>query len=895
MADNLRDVKKQIDALVKQYEKLEGKKITPADPKSLAEANTQLELMEGIISRAQARAEELDTGFKGIYETLENIVGEIGKQEDRTKKALKPLRSSQDIARKMRNDQEGISRLSVKELKQLKKKNEENKAEASYQAQQLAKEKGIVDLSKTNLKFRRDLTENELELLRAEQDSFSTLQESNDEIEKRLQKERKIQKTLGLTGAAFKGISGTLSKIGIESDAISNIQEDMYQTAEKTGSGFSVAKTAVSGIASSLKEGLLNDPLIQIALFTKVFSSLINVGASVSEKTAEIARSMGVNSDQAKDFYNNIKASALASSETAATVKSMLEANQQLNESLGTSVVFNQQQLATQTALTQRAGLQAEEAAKIAEFSLLTGQSQEDIYDSVGAINKGVLSNRKVLAETLNVNGQLAAQYRNQPTAIAQAVTQAQKLGMTLEQTQNVSRGLLDFESSISAELEAELLTGKNLNFERARSLALQGKSAEAAAEIRKQVGSLADFQKLNVIQQESIAKAAGMTADELANSLIKEQQLNTLAKSKGISYSEQVELDKQRLDAMSSISNSVSNIKSTFQSIVAGPLASMLEGVADVFNKIESNPIMRGIIKFLGAGVSIAGAIGSVMLLGRTLVNSFKGRPSGRSGDEVNVRDVSGGGGMGNDLTGVASSLAGGKKASVGKQLKKLTTRQGRKVLSRALTRKGLKGGLGRQLLGSTAGAVASKTGLKSVAKTGGKLLGGAKTIAGKAAGGISKVASKAGGKGLAKLGAKTLGKSLLKKIPGLGLLAGVGFGLQRALKGDLAGAALELASGAASTLPGLGTAASVGLDAALAARDIKQANSSPTAMATGGIVTQPTNALVGEAGAEAVIPLNEFYKKFDELINVVKSGGNVYLDGNKVGTVLSMVPVKA
>lgn len=73
-------------------------------------------------------------------------------------------------------------------------------------------------------------------------------------------------------------------------------------------------------------------------------------------------------------------------------------------------------------------------------------------------------------------------------------------------------------------------------------------------------------------------------------------------------------------------------------------------------------------------------------------------------------------------------------------------------------------------------------------------------------------------------KQGAKSLGKGLLKKIPGIGLLAGLAFGANRAMGGDWTGAGLEVASGAASTIPGVGTAASVGIDVALAARDIKK-----------------------------------------------------------------------
>ncbi len=74
----------------------------------------------------------------------------------------------------------------------------------------------------------------------------------------------------------------------------------------------------------------------------------------------------------------------------------------------------------------------------------------------------------------------------------------------------------------------------------------------------------------------------------------------------------------------------------------------------------------------------------------------------------------------------------------------------------------------------------------------------------------------------------AKTAGKSLLKKIPGVGIVAGVAFGAQRASKGDYVGAGLEVASGLLGSVPIVGTAASVALDAGLAVRDSKNEESS-------------------------------------------------------------------
>ncbi len=113
------------------------------------------------------------------------------------------------------------------------------------------------------------------------------------------------------------------------------------------------------------------------------------------------------------------------------------------------------------------------------------------------------------------------------------------------------------------------------------------------------------------------------------------------------------------------------------------------------------------------------------------------------------------------------------------------------------------------------------TKVGAKEVLETSTKSVG--KEVMDKE---VVKAGTEVAGKETAKVGAKALGKSLLKKIPGVGLVAGIGAGAQRALSGDWAGAGLEFASGAASTIPGYGTAASFGLDALIAGRDAYNAN---------------------------------------------------------------------
>ncbi len=111
-----------------------------------------------------------------------------------------------------------------------------------------------------------------------------------------------------------------------------------------------------------------------------------------------------------------------------------------------------------------------------------------------------------------------------------------------------------------------------------------------------------------------------------------------------------------------------------------------------------------------------------------------------------------------------------------------------------------------------------------KRIVKTpGGKVAkASAKKAATKTA--AKKAAAKTAGKAVTKkAAAKAAGKTLLKKIPGVGLLCGLAFAADRAMHGDWAGAAGEVASGAVSCVPGIGTAASVAIDAGLMYRDIK------------------------------------------------------------------------
>jgi hypothetical protein len=120
--------------------------------------------------------------------------------------------------------------------------------------------------------------------------------------------------------------------------------------------------------------------------------------------------------------------------------------------------------------------------------------------------------------------------FSKNPKLIGQAVATAKSLGMELSKVEGIAGSLLNFEDSISAELEAELLLGKDINLEKARQAALNNDLATVAAEIAKQAGTAAEFGEMNRIQQEALAGAVGMSREELASTLFLQEQLKGLS-----------------------------------------------------------------------------------------------------------------------------------------------------------------------------------------------------------------------------------------------------------------------------------------------------------------------------------------------------------------------------
>ena len=92
----------------------------------------------------------------------------------------------------------------------------------------------------------------------------------------------------------------------------------------------------------------------------------------------------------------------------------------------------------------------------------------------------------------------------------------AAKLGTNMSTLSGIADGLLDFESSITKELELGAMLGKNINLNKARELAYSGDIEGATKETLKQLGGIDAFNKMDYYQKKQTADLLGVSVAEL-------------------------------------------------------------------------------------------------------------------------------------------------------------------------------------------------------------------------------------------------------------------------------------------------------------------------------------------------------------------------------------------
>ena len=512
------------------------------------------------------------------FESSKDVQKEIVKNQDlQNKLALQRETLEKNIGKEgkkavqfIRNQEAGIAK-DTKKLQDLRSKG------LNDEANKLAK--NLMSRNKSLATQMQNLTTEEKQYMVLGQQS-QIMQQNLDYLEEELmlqieieaeqeRRNKNLLKSQSLFTAGLKGIQGLLGAFGLGAlsqklglDAAVQKADEMTKTLTDGGNKslglFGKMRVGVASFGAALKSAL--GPLAIAGMLMSLFNKAKEAAKEAAEfqkktnqQTVDFSRSLGVSQRIASKVTGEVRAIGSAMGVTTEMATNSAES---IYTALGGAEKVSSKTLSTFMRLNIFAGMSADNLASIYKFSKLTGEPAEKTAEAMASTaresiktNRVNISMKQVMDGVSKTSNIIKINFQGSAKGLTEAFIASKKLGLELSKVDDIASGLLNIEDSIAAEMEAELLTGKELNLEKAREAALNNKNEELMTEIANQFGSIEEFQKMNRVQQEAFAKSIGMSREGLADMLV-------TSKENEATNTELVDTQKQSLAAMQSMAS---------------------------------------------------------------------------------------------------------------------------------------------------------------------------------------------------------------------------------------------------------------------------------------------------------------------------------------------------
>ena len=955
--------------------------------RKIQEAGDNQERLVSIVRDMQQALNDAEGSAGNLYQRLRAITGELGSKNKALNTSISAYNRITQLAGQLRDDEAGILDLNKNQLKRLERKLSINKQLLKDEAQRLKNGDGLSAAGKEYLDFLEEaadaaglegearaeylknginradeFNDKQKAILSSYYDQHREVEELEKLTEERLRLEKIISKNMGVTGALVGGTGALMERLGMRSgifhDAMEEATETMRMQAKILGENatlldrMGIAATGFSIVARGFGQALF-DPAVLTGKILDGFLEVNKAQVEFTRLTGQSSNTLGGVNTEVASMTDMLKTATEFTRQTG----------------LNAAAIFTPQQIGQIADATELLGISADQATQLGFVMKQTGQSADEIGNAIYANVDAGISQKAVYDDVLSASDDIVASSGGNVEALGRAASAARKLGMDLQKINQIADGLLDFENSIEKELEAQLITGKQINLSKARELALNNDLEGVANELAKNGASAAEYGRMNRLEQKALAEAMGMSREELGKMVLTQEAManmsdEEIARARGMT----LEQSKQ-LDIQTRIQKSVDRLAQAFAPIleavvpiveallsVVRPIAAIVGwalkwkavsyALTGIFAIIAASMAAMKIANFVGVGVkgfnamreslsgmkegikSLPGLFGKVKKGFSDAFNTGMGKIQAKSGqgkdlaekateDTKKLADSTGGvkPGAGEGPKGFLKGLGDGL-ASIGKQFGDVV--KGALALgiaglalgvSFALALRMVKDvdpaqmlafagsltmlGLTLALLGNVGGQIiqgALAMGILGIAlipaafafslladiKPGQMFaFAGALTLLGLAAAGLGFLFPfiAAGAGAIALLGASLIPaafafnllgntpiESIIQQLTGLAMVAPQ---------------LLMVGAGLMSIAAGLGAVAIAGIMAL-------------PALAGLGLVMTPLLALgglFGEGGGEEDNSMAEISAKLDTLISVISAGGDVYLDGDKVG----------
>lgn len=406
------------------------------------------------------------------------------------------------------------------------------------------------------------------------QNQLRLLREQSEEVRTRDRLERGLEGVSGtvssyltnsrfsrsLFGRAFKASGGVqrFQQHASGEELISQFNRRKAASAYKLGKqgkgaiGLRSTLSGLGGVAKGLYKGLGPTGLVYVGLQLIVGSvkQLFKLQSEWEEKIISTSKSMGVTLDQAEMMNRYARQIDGGLSKWAIGLEDIESSQKALAAQFGNFFRYTGESVKDVALLSKNMGVAEGNAAGVLKTMTELGATTEkanliSVFTAKLA-EAGKVAPDAVMRDIAESSETAAKFFSDAPGLLAKAAVEAKRLGLSLKDMEGVSSTILDIESSLKSEMEARVMLGRNINFDRARQLVIDGKILDASEEILNEVGGIVKWNKMDFMQKEAIAKATGLTASQLQTSLKNQQELSALSNEQRREYDKITSLIEQ-------------------------------------------------------------------------------------------------------------------------------------------------------------------------------------------------------------------------------------------------------------------------------------------------------------------------------------------------------------
>jgi hypothetical protein len=306
------------------------------------------------------------------------------------------------------------------------------------------------------------------------------------------------------------------------------------------------------GMANAFKKGGLALGLIGLALagITLAVSAFVDLDKAAEE----YRKTSGFTAKQTEHLEHQVHEVEVGMRKIGVEASHVYNVINSLGNSFSDVVTFSTETLGALSAITARTGTTSDVASKVqAQFEQIGGYSSEtaaSLQMQVASLSQQAGVSPKEVLEDIADSAEVTSKFfKGDITLLKNQAIEAHRLGTNLESVSKVAEGLLDFETGIEEELKAATFVGGQFNLSRARALAYEGKIVQAQEETISQIQRSGDFRKKDFFTQTQLAKAAGMTVEQVTKQIGMQEKLSKLG-------GKELENAKEAINAGLDISN---------------------------------------------------------------------------------------------------------------------------------------------------------------------------------------------------------------------------------------------------------------------------------------------------------------------------------------------------